>query len=375
MDRRIIMGICTSLQKRRFRTLFSGGGSSANTEKNAGVSPIFSRVCGRCEENNWNSNARWKSSQGTKTKSSSSSSSFVGASAKLKKRKESLDSLGTWDTATDLPLEVDATIASGKPVPSIRANNVGVSSGKGRRTYMEDQYGVGNLNGDPSALYLAVFDGHGSDVCANFCATIFPKHLAYWFQNPDVDVPTALHKSFLEVNNAFASWYIFGRRGDSRAILCRSGEARKLTTDHDPSLITEKTRIERSGGRISDTGRVNERLAMSRSIGDHELKRFGVIAAPDVISMKIDHSRDSFLVLTTDGINNVMTDTEIINTVLQTKDPQYAATLLTETAFEYSSEDNITALVIPLGSWGKYSAAATIFHSFGKSFTSSSRFS
>lgn len=44
-------------------------------------------------------------------------------------------------------------------------------------------------------------------------------------------------------------------------------------------------------------------------------------------------------------------------------------------AFEYSSEDNITALVIPLGSWGKYSAAATIFHSFGKSFTSSSRFS
>lgn len=29
-----------------------------------------------------------------------------------------------------------------------------------------------------------------------------------------------------------------------------------------------------------------------------------------------------------------MTDTEIINTVLQTKDPQYAATLLTETVSE-----------------------------------------
>jgi len=212
----------------------------------------------------------------------------------------------------------------------------------------------------------------------------------------------ALHKTFLEVNNAFASWYIYNRRGphivssgttatvcilknstelfighvgDSRAILCRSGEARKLTIDHEPSLITEKARIEKSGGQINQAGRVNERLAMTRSIGDLELKRFGVIAVPDVISLRVDHSRDAFLVLTTDGINSVMTDLEIVEIVKQTKDPQYAATLLTETAFEYSSEDNNTSLVIPLGSWGKYSAAATIFHSFGKSFSSSSRYS
>ncbi len=31
-----------------------------------------------------------------------------------------------------------------------------------------------------------------------------------------------------------------GHVGDSRAILCRSGEARKLTTDHEPSLISER---------------------------------------------------------------------------------------------------------------------------------------
>ena len=30
--------------------------------------------------------------------------------------------------------------------------------------------------------------------------------------------------------------------GDSRAILCRGGEARKLTTDHAPDLLAEKVK-------------------------------------------------------------------------------------------------------------------------------------
>lgn len=74
-------------------------------------------------------------------------------------------------------LKVEATIASGKPIPSIRATNVGISSLKGRRSYMEDYCGVGHINGDPSTLYMAVFDGHGNDACAKFCANIFPKHV------------------------------------------------------------------------------------------------------------------------------------------------------------------------------------------------------
>jgi len=76
---------------------------------------------------------------------------------------------------------------------------------------------------------------------------------------------------------------------------------------------------------------VNDRLAMTRSIGDLDLKRFGVIAEPDVRTMKIDHSRDAFLVLTTDGINSVMTDHEIVETVKQAEEPQSAASLLTDT--------------------------------------------
>lgn len=76
---------------------------------------------------------------------------------------------------------------------------------------------------------------------------------------------------------------------------------------------------------------MNEKLAMSRSIGDLDLKKFGVIAEPDIRTLKVDHSRDAFVVLTTDGVNNVMTDKEIVETVKQTSESQTAATLLTET--------------------------------------------
>lgn len=126
MDRpRIIMGICSSLQKSK--SLFSLGANrnftlsskyptGAQTFSKVGLS----RVCWRWE-NNWNSNnrRRWKSSQSklkstsldsniisSTTTKSSSVAAVAAATAKHKKRKDSLDSLGTWDTATDLPLQV-----------------------------------------------------------------------------------------------------------------------------------------------------------------------------------------------------------------------------------------------------------------------------
>lgn len=94
MDRRIIMGICTNFQKRgfAFRPLLPNNAFS-------------NRVCA-CQ-NNWNSNfhwMRWKSHSPHSQKPHSHSSS---SPTKLKKRrKESLDSLGTWDSHVDLPLQV-----------------------------------------------------------------------------------------------------------------------------------------------------------------------------------------------------------------------------------------------------------------------------
>jgi hypothetical protein len=55
--------------------------------------------------------------------------------------------------------------------------------------------------------------------------------------------------------------------GDSRAVLCREGVAIGLSEDHKPMEERERTRIHRAGGFVTDQGRVNGNLNLSRSIG------------------------------------------------------------------------------------------------------------
>ena len=82
--------------------------------------------------------------------------------------------------------------------------------------------------------------------------------------------------------------------GDSRALITRGAVApRCLTVDHCASDPEERARIEQAGGTVShdEIGRylVNKRLAMSRSIGDLELKEFGVTAEPTIVRNRIKH--------------------------------------------------------------------------------------
>lgn len=75
-----------------------------------------------------------------------------------------------------------------------------------------------------------------------------------------------------------------GHVGDSRAILCREGLALRLSEDHVPENHREKDRVHQRGGIISHNSQgvwqVNGRLSMTRSLGDIELKKYGVTAHP-----------------------------------------------------------------------------------------------
>nr|KAF6502028.1 protein phosphatase, Mg2+/Mn2+ dependent 1K [Molossus molossus] len=164
--------------------------------------------------------------------------------------------------------------------------------------------------------------------------------------------------------------------GDSRAILCRKGKSIKLTTDHTPERKDEKERIKKCGGFIAWNSlgqpHVNGRLAMTRSLGDLDLKSSGVIAEPETKRIKLHHASDSFLVLTTDGINFMVNSQEICDFVNQCHDPSEAAHAVTEQAIQYGAEDNSTIIVVPFGAWGKYKNSEINF-SFSRSFASSGR--
>lgn len=55
--------------------------------------------------------------------------------------------------------------------------------------------------------------------------------------------------------------------GDSRCVLCQAGKAVDLSFDHKPEDDSERTRIEAAGGRVTNDGRVNGGLNLSRALG------------------------------------------------------------------------------------------------------------
>ncbi len=348
-------------------------------------------------------------------------------------KRKALDRLGSWDTRLDMPIVEESSIRRGLPVPNLRASAVGVAESEGRRTYMEDRHTV--LDVEDGLLLLAVWDGHGGAGCSEFCRRQVGAHLDRRLQEETdrgrkADLTAVLTKVVLDLNESYekhwASVRLVGEEpegegetkatddtkkspspssaplrspgttatlalirdgyelvvahvGDSCALLCRDGRARRMTEDHCASHPDERRRIEAAGGRVDadNIGRhlVNGRLAMSRSLGDLDLKPFGVTCAPDVRRRSLKHGKDRFLVLFTDGVSHVLTDEEVLETVAKGESPQEAADKLVDQALLYSAEDNVTALVLPLGSWGKGDDRGTsMLFSLGRHMTNTSRY-
>lgn len=157
--------------------------------------------------------------------------------------------------------------------------------------------------------------------------------------------------------------------GDSRAVLCRNGNAVPLSEDHKPDRADEMKRIRRAGGQVINAGgvaRVASAAAMNgshgsiflsvaRSFGDIGLKEPDplVIAEPDI---EVRHilPGDTAIVLGCDGIWDVLSNQDAVDLVLEhAGKPQEAAAAIVRTAYNKKSEDNLTAMVIDLTEWAR----------------------
>ncbi|XP_028832360.1 protein phosphatase Mn(2+)-dependent 1K [Denticeps clupeoides] len=309
------------------------------------------------------------------------------------------DSFGIWDNRIDEPILLPPSIRYGKPIPKVSLSKVGCSSLIGQRKENEDRYQLSQMTGN--ILYFAVFDGHGGPQAANFCHKYMEKYIRDLVTGED-NLELVLTQAFLEIDKALARHLhlsadanllsagttatvallrdgielVVASVGDSRAMLCRKGKAHKLTVDHTPERKDEKERIRKSGGYVTWNSlgqpHVNGRLAMTRSIGDFDLKNAGLIAEPETKRISLHHVHDSFLALTTDGINFIMNSQEICDVINQCHDPKEAAQRINEQAMQYGSEDNSTIMVVPFGAWGKEKNTEVNF-SFSRSFVSSGR--
>ncbi len=130
-----------------------------------------------------------------------------------------------------------------------------------------------------------------------------------------------------------------GNIGDSRVYLLRDGGFRPLTHDHSlvaqHLLAGELTEEEARGSRY--------RNIITRAIGIAEA------VEPDVELVRL-HSGDTLL-LCSDGLTNMLTDTEIARILARGDDPEVTCNHLVGSANAAGGLDNITAVVLRYGSF------------------------
>ena len=223
-----------------------------------------------------------------------------------------------------------------------------------------------------NASLFGIFDGHGGPMVAKICEQSFPLEICRQAKLT-TDLSVALEKSYTEIDaflqttgslknmrtsgssasiplsridepegvkreNLFDfigstavisvirdNQIFVSNAGDSRAILCRGGEAVELSRDHKPESPRERSRIENAGGRVSIVGpchRVDFGLNLSRALGDFLYKRNAdlpashqkITATPEIVIEPIQ-ANDEFLLMGCDGVFELLSSQQVINFV------------------------------------------------------------
>ncbi|EFJ11497.1 hypothetical protein SELMODRAFT_178013 [Selaginella moellendorffii] len=240
----------------------------------------------------------------------------------------------------------------------------GYSSLCGKRMSMEDFYDARISKIDDTVVGLfGVFDGHGGSEAAEYVKKNLFDNLTrhpHFVSNTKLAIEEAyrktdadyLHNGPDQCGSTASTAILVGDRllvanlGDSRAVLCKAGEAVPLSNDHKPDRSDERQRIENAGGYVLYLGtwRVGGVLAVSRAFGDSSLKKF-VLADPEIQEERITEDVE-FLLLASDGLWDVLTNQDAVSMVQSILDPEEAAKRLTSEAYGKGSADNITCVVV-----------------------------
>ncbi|KAG7195689.1 uncharacterized protein KQ657_002070 [Scheffersomyces spartinae] len=216
----------------------------------------------------------------------------------------------------------------------------------------------------------------GSTCTSVYLETIFsepgdfkPVFEDYYFNRNTINVLTVAHV------------------GDTKCILVDSeGLAHPLTQPHHPSNPNENERLRRFALALFMMDSFGEErlisLANTRAFGDVNFKEIGVSAEPEVTQLVIGdkltiHKKltkreidnytigggdESFLILCTDGVTDVLTDQEIADIAManfnnrghKVATPQFCAGEVIKFVEYVGGDDNATCLIVRLNGWGKW---------------------
>jgi len=267
--------------------------------------------------------------------------------------------------------EKDYTHKVYAPLKSVRLGCVAETMNARFRSRMEDAYILKDQFPMAGGGLFCVFDGHGGREVVDFVEDNFAKilldELTFDKKRSVEDCLTSAYiitdiksreAKLMQSGCTSITCYLQkgedGKRtlysanaGDSRAVLCSGGKAKRLSQDHKAGDKEEKSRIEGLGGFVL-RDRVLGMLAVSRAFGDHNLKQF--VSARPFISATELKGDEEFLIVACDGLWDEMTDEEAVKLVREkyynNKAEEKAADALVKCALERGTRDNVTVMVV-----------------------------
>lgn len=245
---------------------------------------------------------------------------------------------------------------------------------QGKRVMMEDFAFLYTVRDVLPGWHLAgVFDGHDSmwipKLCAEKSRDIFFRYL----MNPQGTVVGALWRTFMTFNQRICleatadpqlivggavggvvvitpTHITFGHVGDVKAHLVGVDDIHELSHDHTVDNLSERQRVIRYGGHIDDgyvllpSGCVG--LEMTRSIGDPDFKRVGVIALPSITRVARS-STDRWLLIMSDGAWKPWHDMVHAHDALaRAKTVDEVVALLPAWMTDGSASDNVSVVIL-----------------------------
>lgn len=179
------------------------------------------------------------------------------------------------------------------------------------------------------------------------------------FVYTDVDEQPVIGPDDMSTGACATVVYIAGNRlyianiGDVRAILSRTDrEFRVLTKKHEPAFSPEIDRIREAGGFVSQNGKLNDQVDVSRSFGYFNLVPC-VQAAPSIVECQIRDIDDLLIIASRELWEYMDNQTAVDVAATERDDPLRAAQKLRDLAIAYGCTDKIVVMCVAVGDSSK----------------------
>ncbi|CAL5415005.1 unnamed protein product [Camellia sinensis] len=245
-----------------------------------------------------------------------------------------------------------------------------------------------NIQGNPNVHFFGVFDGHGhfGTECSNFVKNRLIEILS---GDPALldDPVKAYNSAFLSTNEELHNSDIddsLTNVGDSRAVIAsKDGNqviSKDLSHDQTPFREDECERVKLCGARVLTVDQVEgnsdpsiqtwgdeetegadpPRLwvqnamypgtAFTRSVGDSEAERIGVIALPEVLTVQLTPNH-LFFVVASDGVFEFLSSQTVVEMVSRYTDPRDACSAIAGESYKQwlqheTRTDDITIIIV-----------------------------